>query len=240
MSYLKKWPNRTGQNIIGQIVRGQNVRWPNCPTFMCLGAWWLVCQDPESCYFWFILLPLDLSCGECNGIFLNFLYWSANGSICLVCCESDSVCELFGKTIRIFVGVFLILLLNVMKGLSVGEVLCWIVHVWSSNESVCCDCDPSVHLYAPSIGFICVCACRKLSLNLRICELYRRCLLSSCTLFLWCCILCGRVRDCSCYASYLWYVVLVCHLNDVCKDCIGSVDVGLWWVWWSDRMHNLP
>ena len=27
-------PKRPGQNILDQIVRGQNVRWPNCPTFV--------------------------------------------------------------------------------------------------------------------------------------------------------------------------------------------------------------
>ena len=28
----------------------------------------------------------------------------------------------------------------------------WIEYVWSSKECVCCACDPSVHLDAPSIG----------------------------------------------------------------------------------------
>ena len=31
------------------------------------------------------------------------------------------------------------------------EVLCWIDRLWSSKECVCCTCDPSVHLDAPSI-----------------------------------------------------------------------------------------
>ena len=31
------------------------------------------------------------------------------------------------------------------------EVLCRIDRVWSSKECVCCACDPSVHLDAPSI-----------------------------------------------------------------------------------------
>ena len=35
------------------------------------------------------------------------------------------------------------------------EVLCWIDHVWSSNECVCCACDPSVRIDAPSICFFC-------------------------------------------------------------------------------------
>ena len=72
------------------------------------------------------------------------------------------------KQFAIFLGVVVIVLLNVMEVLSVGEVLCWIYHVLSSKECVYCACDPSVHLDSPSIGFACVCVCRKLSLNLRV------------------------------------------------------------------------
>ena len=48
------------------------------------------------------------------------------------------------------------------------EVICWIDCVWSSNECACCACDPSVHLSVPSIGFVYVFVCRKLSPDLRI------------------------------------------------------------------------
>ena len=41
------------------------------------------------------------------------------------------------------------------------EVLCWIDHVWSSKNCVCCACDSNVHLDVSSIGFVCVCVCRK-------------------------------------------------------------------------------
>ena len=41
-------------------------------------------------------------------------------------------------------------------------VLCWIDHVWSSKECVCCACDPNV----PSICFVCVSVCLKLSSHL--------------------------------------------------------------------------
>ena len=37
------------------------------------------------------------------------------------------------------------------------EVLCWINHVWFSNECAYCVCDPSVHLDVPYIGFDYVC-----------------------------------------------------------------------------------
>ena len=45
---------------------------------------------------------------------------SVNASVCLVCCVFDSVCELFGETIRNVFGVVAILLLNVMDVFSVG------------------------------------------------------------------------------------------------------------------------
>ena len=45
-------------------------------------------------------------------------------------------------------------------------VLCWIDHVWSSKECVCCACVPSERLSAPSICFVCVFVCRKLSPHL--------------------------------------------------------------------------
>ena len=48
-------------------------------------------------------------------------------------------------------------------------VPCWIDRVWSSKDCACCACDPSVHLSVPSIGFVCVFVCRKLSPHLRVC-----------------------------------------------------------------------
>ena len=47
------------------------------------------------------------------------------------------------------------------------EVLCWIDHVWSFNECVCCACVPSVHLIVPFIGFVYVFVCRTLLLMLQ-------------------------------------------------------------------------
>ena len=43
---------------------------------------------------------LDLSCSECDVISLYFVRCSVGLSVCLVCCVFDSVCELFGETIR--------------------------------------------------------------------------------------------------------------------------------------------
>ena len=46
------------------------------------------------------------------------------------------------------------------------EVLYWIDHVLSSIECVCCACGPSERLDAPSICFVYVFVCRKLSPHL--------------------------------------------------------------------------
>ena len=56
---------------------------------------------------------LDLSCGECNVISLYFLCCSVNGPVFLGCC-------VFVNDFAIFLGVVVILLLNVMEVLSVG------------------------------------------------------------------------------------------------------------------------
>ena len=62
---------------------------------------------------------------------LYFLCCSVNVSVCLVCCVLDSVCELFGETIRNVFGC--VLLLNVMDVFSVcgGALLdrpCMVFH----------------------------------------------------------------------------------------------------------------
>ena len=64
-----------------------------------------------------LLFSLDLSYGECNVISLYFLCCSINGSVCLVCCVFVNCLV---KQFAIFMGVVLILLLNIMEVLSVG------------------------------------------------------------------------------------------------------------------------
>ena len=54
----------------------------------------LVCQDPGSRYFYCVLLSLG---PELWGV---YLCCSVNGSVCLVGCVFNSVCELFGEIIR--------------------------------------------------------------------------------------------------------------------------------------------
>ena len=93
------------------------------------------------------------------------------------------------------------------------EVLCWIDRICSSTECACGACDPSVDLSVPSICYVCVFVCRKLSPHLRVSELDHRCLFSLCCFFGWVCILCGRVRACNRCAS--------CPV--VCCACLPSV-----------------
>ena len=62
---------------------------------------------------------MNLRSGECDVVSLYVLCCSVNGSVCFVCCMFDSVCELFGKQFAICLGVFAILLLNVMELLRV-------------------------------------------------------------------------------------------------------------------------
>ena len=70
------------------------------------------------------------------------------------------------KQFAIGLGVFAILLLNVMDLISVvgGALLDRPCMVF--KECVCCDCDPNERLSAPSICFVCVFVCRKLSPHL--------------------------------------------------------------------------
>ena len=71
-----------------------------------------------SCYFYFVLLLLDLSCSECDVISLYFMCCSVNGSVCLACLIGFVNC--FVKQFAMCLGVVAILLLNVMDVFSVG------------------------------------------------------------------------------------------------------------------------
>ena len=85
--------------------------------------------------------------------------------LCVACLTVFVICLV--KQFAMCVGVVAILLLNVMDVFSVCVVvLCWIDHVCSSKECVCCACDPNERLSAPSICFVCVFVCRKLSPHL--------------------------------------------------------------------------
>ena len=72
-----------------------------------------------SCYFCLYYCLLDLRSGECNVVSLYVLCCHVNISVCFVCCVFNSVCELFGETIRNMFGCVVIFVLNVMELLSV-------------------------------------------------------------------------------------------------------------------------
>ena len=91
-----------------------------------------------------LLMYLFVLCVACLTVFVN----------CLV------------KQFAMCVGVVAILLLNVMDVFCVCGGALLIDHVWSSKECVCCACDPNERLSAPSICFVCVFVCRKLSPHL--------------------------------------------------------------------------
>ena len=70
-----------------------------------------------------------LTCGKCNIISLYFLYLYINISVCLVCCVSDSVCQLLGETICNMFGCdFYSVVESYGFEWVAGEVLSWIDH----------------------------------------------------------------------------------------------------------------
>ena len=84
--------------------------------------------------------------------------------LCVACLTVFVNCLV--KQFAMCLGVVAILLLNVMDVFSVCGGACWIDHVCSSKECVCCACDPNERRSAPSICFVCVFVCRKLSPHL--------------------------------------------------------------------------
>ena len=61
-----------------------------------------------SCYYTLIYCLMDPSCGQCDVISLYFMCCSVNGSVCLVCCMLDRVCEMLVKQFEICLGVVVI------------------------------------------------------------------------------------------------------------------------------------
>ena len=126
----------------------------------CLVVWVL---QRVSCYFCFFFCLLDLRSGECNVVSMYGLCYPVNGSVCFVCCV---FVNMLVKQFAICLGVFVILLLNVMDFLSVvaGALLdrpCMVFHrmcvlcLWSQLASRC------------SFYIFCLCfLCRKLSPHL--------------------------------------------------------------------------
>ena len=82
---------------------------------------YLVCQDLVSCYFCFDYCLLYMSNGECYVISLYYVCCSVNGSICVGCLTVFVNCLV--KQFAIRLGVFVILLFNVMLLRVVGGAL---------------------------------------------------------------------------------------------------------------------
>ena len=102
------------------------VRYANPSGPMCMRCMMLILSGPVELF----LLLCFIALGHC----LQCVCFPIYVSVCVVCFMFDCVGELW-----VVLGVF-----------------CWLIRVWSSKEYVCCVCDPSVHLSAPSICQICV------------------------------------------------------------------------------------
>ena len=100
--------------------------------------------------------------GEYNVVSLYVLFCVALSMdlfvLCLTVFENCLV-----KQFAICLGVFVILLLNVMGLLSAVGGALLDRHVWSSIKCVCCACGPSERRDAPSICLVCGIVCRNLS-----------------------------------------------------------------------------
>ena len=96
---------------------------------------------------------------------------------CIFCCSVNVLFILFVVCLAVFVNCLVnnspyvlvwlqICCLMLWKCLVWLDVLSWIDSEWSSKECVCCACDPSVHPSVPSICFVYVFICRRLSHHL--------------------------------------------------------------------------
>ena len=79
--------------VLNILVRNASPRGPMC--FRCL-----IFNLSGPCELLFFYSLLDLRSSECNVVSLYVVCCSLNVSVCFVCCVLDSVCELFGETIR--------------------------------------------------------------------------------------------------------------------------------------------
>ena len=77
------------------LVRNACPRGPMC--FRCLI---FNLSGPCELFFTVFYSLLDMRSSECNVVSLYVVCCSVNVSVCFVCSVLDSVCELFGETIR--------------------------------------------------------------------------------------------------------------------------------------------
>ena len=135
--------------VFNMLMRNASPREPMCKIeYMMFNL-----SGPCEFFFTSFYCLLDLSCGECYVISFYF-----------VRCVFDSVCELFGETIRNVFGCGCYFVVECY-----GCVWCvWWCSVGETMYGLpkSCACDPNERLSAPSICFVCVFVCRKLSPHL--------------------------------------------------------------------------
>ena len=91
--------------------------------------------------------------------------WCSVNALFVLCVACLTV---FGETIRKMFGCGCYFVIECYEsvyygwGCSVGQT------VFGLPKNACCDCDPSVHLSVPSIGFVYVFVFRKLSSHLKV------------------------------------------------------------------------
>ena len=73
-------------------------------------------------------------------------------SVCVLCFMFECVGELYVEC-EICVGEMIVFYLKLLSCFWLCS--CWLIHVWSSKEYVCCVCDPSVCLSVLSTCQIC-------------------------------------------------------------------------------------
>ena len=95
-----------------------------------------------------LLMDIFVSCVACLRVFVN----------CLM------------KQFAMCLGVVAILLLNVMEVFRVCGGALLDIRCMVFQKCVCCACDPSERLGAPSICFVCVFVCWKSSPHLGVCS----------------------------------------------------------------------
>ena len=79
--------------VLNILVRNASPRGPMC--FRCL-----IFNLSGPCELLFLLCFIVSWTGEVVSVMLYVVCCSVNVSVCFVCCVLDSVCELFGETIR--------------------------------------------------------------------------------------------------------------------------------------------
>ena len=120
--------------VFNMLVRNASPRGPMC--FRCL-----IFNLSGPCELLFLLcfIASYMSCCECDVMSLYLWCCSVNGSVCLVCCVFDSVCDLFGETIHSVFGCrccFVVLLLFAFQSMFISI---WVsrLEIAEFPDSVC-------------------------------------------------------------------------------------------------------